>query len=94
MARKKAYASKDYFLIDENGAIVGIVCNGDRAMLGDRVKVKGEVRGYITSGMLKEGYGEIINFTNNLSSSYFVVKMDDGDLIRIKRSQITEIIPQ
>lgn len=93
MNKRTAFFTNDFFLLDEDGKIVGIECNGHRAMLGDRVRIKGDTHGFIASGITKEGYGKIVDFTDNYSDHYFGIQMENGEYAHVKRARIAEILP-
>lgn len=91
--KKIAYFQNDFFLIDDaTGKIIGVENDGRRIMLGDRVRIKGDVRGYIQPGITKEGYGRIVDFTDAFSDHYYGVRMDNGEYAHVKRARIAEVL--
>ncbi len=93
MGKRTAFFANDMFLLDDANQIIGVECNGQKYMLRDRVRIKGDIRGYIEPGITQEGYGQIIDFADDYSDHYFGILMDNGEYAHVKRARIAEVLP-
>lgn len=92
MKIRTAFFSNHYFLLDNNGKIIGAKCGDKCIMLGDRVRVKGDCYGYIGPGITEEGLGTVVDFNDRDTDHYFGVMMDNGECGYLNHNRITKVI--
>lgn len=91
MTTKTAFFSNHQFLI-EDGRYIGVEFDSHRVMLGDRVKIKGDTYGYISPGINREGFGTVVDITDEYTDHYFGIQMDNGQYGHVKDARIANII--
>lgn len=78
-----------FIVIDDgSGLTLGVLRNETVYLIGDRVEVTGDVKGYIGGGITKPGLGYITQIERNCTDHYFGVEMDNGEFGFVKSARI------
>jgi hypothetical protein len=77
---------------DEDNFVVGVLENAKSYLIGDRVKVGCDCRGYIAPGISQPGEGRITHIQRDDTDHFYGVQMDNGEFGFIKSARIVAII--
>lgn len=77
-------------VIGEDDKPIAVQINGKIAFrLNDKVKVKGDIRGYICPGIKTPGIGKIVDIRRDSTDYFFGVRMENGEFGYMKDSRMT-----
>ncbi len=76
---------------DERETPVGVKENERLYLLGDRVKVEGDIMGYICPGINHPGMGTIVKIMRDDTDHFYMILMDNGERGFAKSARITVV---
>ena len=76
---------------DESEMPVGVKENERIYLLGDRVKVTGDCKGYICPGINRPGMGTIVKIMKDNADHFYMILMDNNERGFAKSARITVV---